>query len=75
LTKDKVKQVNLLESLPYVEPEVNSVEVVEEEEITATNSEIENAESTQQKDTTKSKPIKKNEKDSADDDDGQTALF
>jgi len=33
LTIEKIKQVNLLEPLPYVEPEVNSVEVIEEEEI------------------------------------------
>jgi len=33
LTTDKIKQVNLLESLPYVAPEVNAVEVIEEEEI------------------------------------------
>jgi len=75
LTRDKVKQVNLLESLPYVEPEVNSVEVVEEEEIVATNSEIEDSESTQEKDATKSKPKNKNKEDSASDDEGQTALF
>ncbi len=75
LTKDKIKQVNLLESLPHVEPEVNSVEVVEEEEITATNSEIEDSESIQEKDVTESKPTKKNKEDSASDDEGQTALF
>ncbi len=33
LTKEKIKQINLLDSLPYEEPEVNAVEVVEEEEI------------------------------------------
>jgi len=33
LTKEKIKQVNLLDPLPYVEPEVNTVEVIDEEEI------------------------------------------
>ena len=32
LTKEKVKQINLLDPLPYEEPEVEEVEVVEEEE-------------------------------------------
>ncbi len=74
LTRDKVKQVNLLESLPYVEPEVNSVEVVEEEEIIADTTEIEDSETTQEKDIPKSKSPKKSEGDS-ETDDGQTALF
>jgi len=38
LTTDKIKQVNLLESLPYVAPEVNAVEVIEEEEIQSDSS-------------------------------------
>lgn len=33
LTTEKIKQINLLDPLPYEEPEVNSVEVVDEEEI------------------------------------------
>jgi len=33
LTKEKIKQVNLLDPLPYIEPEVNTVEVIDEEEI------------------------------------------
>jgi len=33
LTTDKIKQVNLLTSLPYEEPKVEDVEVVEEEVI------------------------------------------
>ncbi|MCF6278943.1 MAG: DNA gyrase/topoisomerase IV subunit A [Flavobacteriaceae bacterium] len=33
LTIEKIKQVNLLESLPYEAPEIEEVEVVEEEEI------------------------------------------
>jgi len=32
LTKEKVKQINLLDPLPYEEPQVEEVEVVEEEE-------------------------------------------
>jgi topoisomerase-4 subunit A len=31
LTKEKVKQINLLDPLPYEEPEVEEVEVVEED--------------------------------------------
>ncbi|GGG99176.1 DNA topoisomerase IV subunit A [Polaribacter pacificus] len=38
LTTDKIKQVNLLESLPYEEPTVNDVEVVDEEDVSEEDS-------------------------------------
>ena len=63
LTKDKIKLVNLLESLPYEEPEVNSVEVVEEEEINKDTPDIKS----------NSKASKTKEKD--DDDESQITLF
>ena len=63
LTNDKIKQVNLLESLPYEEPKVNTVEVVEEEEV--------KAESTEDSDAS----AKNNKDDLATDDDGQITLF
>ena len=59
LTNDKIKQVNLLDSLPYEEPKVNAVEVIEEEEIKAES--IDNSNPSTKKD--------------EDDSDGQTALF
>ncbi|MBJ2172769.1 DNA gyrase/topoisomerase IV subunit A [Aureibaculum sp. A20] len=73
LTTDKIKQVNLLEPLPYLEPEVNTVEVVEEEEI-----DNETEATTPIKDT--EKPATKETKedtnnDGDDDDDGQITLF
>jgi topoisomerase-4 subunit A len=40
LTKEKIKQVNLLDPLPYIEPEVNTVEVIDEEEIPNHKTEI-----------------------------------
>jgi len=77
LTTEKIKQVNLLESLPYIEPEVNSVEVIEEEEFIADNPRKKDAESTQKKDRIDSKPTNKKTKEDLDnlDEDGQTALF
>ncbi len=75
LTTEKIKQVNLLESLPYVEPEVNLVEVVEEEEINADTPIIENSKTVQEKDSITPKPTNKNEDDDSLEDDGQTALF
>ncbi len=38
LTADKIKQVNILESLPYKAPEINDVDLVEEEIIKGTES-------------------------------------
>ena len=64
LTKEKIKQVNLLEALPHEEPEVNAVEVVEEEEITS--------------DTPEKTPTESNKKESKNkdnDDDTQPTLF
>ncbi|WP_117882882.1 DNA gyrase/topoisomerase IV subunit A [Aureibaculum luteum] len=63
LTTDKIKQVNLLEPLPYLEPEVNTVEVVEEEEIdneTEATAPIKDTE----------KPATKETKEDSNDDDG-----
>ena len=31
MTTDKIKQINLLDPLPYIAPKINDVEVVEEE--------------------------------------------
>jgi topoisomerase-4 subunit A len=67
LTKEKIKQINLLDSLPYEEPEVNSVEVVEEEEIKKDTPEVKSNEIT-------SKTKDKNNKED-DDDKGQATLF
>ena len=64
LTKEKIKQINLLDSLPYEEPEVNNVEVVEEEEINGDTPEK-----------TPSKSSKKENDSKDDDDDTQTTLF
>jgi len=63
LTSDKIKQVNLLESLPYVPPVVEEVEVTDEEI-------IENLSAT-----TKNAPKFSNEKDLPLDSDGQVTLF
>jgi topoisomerase-4 subunit A len=41
LTTEKIKQVNLLESLPYEAPEIEQVEVVEEETIESNEVELE----------------------------------
>jgi len=68
LTKEKVKQINLKEPLPYIEPEVNTVEVVDEEEIS--NEVIDVAPI--------NTPVKKSKNDndkSNTEEDGQTALF
>ena len=66
LTKDKIKQVNLLDSLPYEEPEVNAVEVVEEEEINGdTPAEI----------SPKTASKKTTDEPKEDGDDGQPTLF
>ncbi|MCF6349015.1 MAG: DNA gyrase/topoisomerase IV subunit A [Flavobacteriaceae bacterium] len=73
LTTEKIKQVNLLEPLPYIEPEVNSVEVIEEEEIVADNSEIEIPKT--KKNPPESKATNQNNDDLPTDEDGQTALF
>ncbi len=66
-TKEKIKQVNMLDPLPYEEPEVNTVDVVDEEEVNGDDLE----------DTT-TKPKTKSDKQSEnddDDDEGQITLF
>ena len=68
LTKEKIKQVNLLDSLLYEEPEVNTIEVVEEEEINGDPID----------DTSTKEPIAKKKKDTKNedtDDEGQITLF
>jgi topoisomerase-4 subunit A len=67
LTKEKIKQITLLESLPYIEPEVNTVEVVDEEEIP---NHIKN--SIQDKSTPDVNSI---DNEASAEEDGQTALF
>ncbi|BAO56149.1 DNA gyrase/topoisomerase IV subunit A [Nonlabens marinus] len=69
LTKEKVKQINLLDPLPYVEPDVEEVEVVEEEEDEKTTGP---AEATTSKLTTDSDET---DDDSPIDDKGQASLF
>jgi topoisomerase-4 subunit A len=68
LTKEKVKQINLLDPLPYEEPEVEEVEVVEEdneeEEIPKTSIDSE-----------KGNTSKDDDHDSPTDDKGQASLF
>jgi len=65
LTTDKIKQVNLLDSLPYDEPKVEEIEVEEEEEISTENEENIDPH------VNKTRAIPKK----LDDDDGQTSLF
>tara|TARA_R110002073_G_scaffold72537_1_gene177461 strand:+ start:456199 stop:458847 length:2649 start_codon:yes stop_codon:yes gene_type:complete len=66
--KEKIKQINLLDPLPYEEPEVNTVEVIEEEEISGT------ATSTN-KTTATPKKATDNSEENDEDDEGQTTLF
>ncbi|MET2985038.1 DNA gyrase/topoisomerase IV subunit A [Aureibaculum conchae] len=78
LTTEKIKQVNLLDPLPYEEPEVNQVEVVEEEEIDSETEADEPVKDTQKPSAKETKDVKKN--DAQDDDnnteeDGQITLF
>ena len=67
LTKEKIKQVNLLDPLPYIEPEVNTVEVIDEEEIP-------NHKEISDDDSAPDKP-KNDGSEPSTEDDGQTALF
>ena len=72
LTSDKIKQVNLLESLPYEEPEepsVEDVEVVDEEVVETKSNGDEVSESKE------SSPAAKDEGNAKADDDGQITLF
>ena len=68
LTKEKIKQVNLLDPLPYIEPEVNTVEVIDEEEIPNHKIDIPSD------DPATDKPDNDKDKPSAEDD-GQINLF
>jgi topoisomerase-4 subunit A len=63
LTAEKIKDINLLEPLPYEEPVLEEVELVEEEIIEAP------------KDSTETKTEPENDSDDDDDDDGQITLF
>jgi topoisomerase-4 subunit A len=67
LTKEKIKQVNLLESLPYEAPEVNTVEVVDEVQVNGDDVVVEKPTKT----TKKGKTSKNNDSD----DESQTSLF
>ncbi|MDH5413081.1 MAG: DNA gyrase/topoisomerase IV subunit A [Flavobacteriaceae bacterium] len=79
LTKEKIKQINLLDPLPYEEPEVNTVDVVDEEEISAENTDIPEEKSTEKKEVPAKNivppPIKKKGKKNKEDDESQTTLF
>ncbi|SEB44967.1 topoisomerase-4 subunit A [Tenacibaculum sp. MAR_2009_124] len=86
LTTDKVRTVNLLDSLPYEEPveKIEDIEVQEEEEIQEEGLPLE-IEDTDEKDFTKIKEnkakkaleraLQKKKKNTEEDDDSQTALF
>ena len=63
VTKDKVKQINALEPLPYIEPDVKDLEV-DEEEIEPDDIDIETSESDDE-----------NSSESSVDDSGQISLF
>jgi len=65
LTKEKIKQINSLEPLPYSEPELENIEV--EEDV------IENEQP--EKPSSKSEDIKPTDEDPPVDEDGQTLLF
>ena len=62
MTAEKIKDINLLESLPYEEPILEEVELIEEEIIEAP------------KDSTETIPKPENDSDD-DDDEGQITLF
>lgn len=77
LTTDKVKQVNLLESLPYEEPKeentVEEVEVIDEEDISVETAESSTSED-KPKEVKEEKPKKEDDEPKAEDD-GQITLF
>jgi topoisomerase-4 subunit A len=79
LTKEKIKQINLLDPLPYEEPEVNTVDVVDEEEVTAEKTDIQKENSTDKKEDQPQNNVsgtaKKNVKKNKEDDESQTSLF
>jgi len=67
LTDAKIKQVNLLEPLPHIEPEVEDIEVTDEE-LVDSNKE-------QNSTTTSSNSKSENGNDDSNEDDGQISLF
>ncbi|WP_194852440.1 DNA gyrase/topoisomerase IV subunit A [Nonlabens antarcticus] len=71
LTKDKVKQINLLDPLPYDEPDVEEVEVVEEGVDSAMNV-TEDSKSTEEQVQTENKNQSKYQEDSEDDSNSQS---
>ena len=79
LTKEKIKQINLLDPLPYEEPEVNTVDVVDEEEVTAEKTDIQEDNSIDKKEDKSqnnvSNTVKKGNKKNKEDDESQTSLF
>ena len=79
LTKEKIKQINLLDPLPYEEPEVNTVDVVDEEEVTAEKTDIQEDNSIDKKEDKSQNNVsgtaKKNVKKNKEDDESQTSLF
>ena len=79
LTKEKIKQINLLDPLPYEEPEVNTVDVIDEEEISAENTDIQEENSTDKKEDQQqnnvSGTVKKKNNKNKEDDESQTSLF
>ncbi len=79
LTKEKIKQINLLDPLPYEEPEVNTVDVVDEEEVTAEKTDIQEDNSIDKKEDKSqnnvSGTVKKGNKKNKEDDESQTSLF
>ena len=82
LTAEKIKQVNLLEPLEYIAPEIEEVEVVEEEVVETLPLDIQEVEVKEELtsdtpaiiDATKKKPKVKPPK-KKDDDEDQTSLF
>jgi topoisomerase-4 subunit A len=76
-TTEKIKQVNLLEPLPYDEPKVDDIEVTDEE--TVLSIELQDGEKIEQLKTTKKDSVKKDkpkkEANDDDDDEGQISLF
>ncbi len=75
LTKEKIKQVNLLDPLPYVEPEVNTVEVIDEEEIPNQKTDSIEDKSSDNNTVNTQKNKKPKDDDTNTEDDGQIVLF
>ncbi len=79
LSKEKIRDINLLDPLPYEEPEVNEVEVVEEQVVDSTEKEAkeqqEEQEKRQQVAEKQQEPEQKAEQNKNPKDNGQTSLF